>query len=129
MSVLKITLGSPCGFAIVRIGYPNGEVAALLALAVSDPSFRPNAILEKSNQHTSSTLPAPRRSDARTPSAHVLSERRFLRHRFVWARKLCGQSLRDTPSGSTVGSTGWNGCGHEPWSLPDRQDASSAIRP
>src|SRR6266852_5108743 len=115
MSVLKITLGSPCGFAIVRIGYPNGEVAALLALAVSDPSFRPNAIPQKSNQHASSRPPAPDRGDARTPSAHVLRERHFLRHRFVWARKLCGQSLRGTLSESTAGSTGWNGSSHELW--------------
>jgi len=46
------------------------------------------------------------------------------RHRFVCARKLSGQYLWDTPSGST----GWNECGHEPWSLPDGQDASSAVK-
>src|SRR4029077_6461852 len=112
MFVLKITL-ELCGQL-----YPNGEVAALLALAIRDPSFRANAIPEKSNQHASSSPPAPHRGDARAPSAHVLSERHFLRHRFVWARKLCGKSLRDTPCESAVGPAGWDGCGHEPWSLP-----------
>src|SRR5216684_6060853 len=58
------------------------------------------------------------RGDAYAPRTRVLSERHFLRHRFAWARKLCCQSLRDTPFGSTVGSTGWNGCGHEPWKPP-----------
>src|SRR5437588_3760067 len=98
-----------------------GEVATFHALAVNDPTFRPNAILGKSKQHASSRLPALHRGEAYTSRTHVLRERHFLRRRFVWARKLCGQSLRDTPFGSTIGLTGWNGRGHEPWRPPDGQ--------
>src|SRR6267378_6720292 len=82
----------------------EGEVATFYALAVNDPSFRPNAVLEKSDEYGSSRLPALHRGDAHASRTHVLSDRPFLGHRFVWARKLCGQYLRDTP----LGPTGWN---------------------
>src|SRR6266404_1913064 len=100
------------------VALARGRRCHVPALAVNDPSLRPNAIRKKSNQQASSWLPAPHRGVAYASRTHVLSERHFLRHRFVRARKLCGQSLRDTPFGPTVGSTGWNGRSHEPWKPP-----------
>src|SRR5260370_20246709 len=100
------------------VALARGRRCHFPALAVNDPSLRPNAIPEKSDQHASSRLPALQRGDAYASRTRVLSERHFLRHRFAWARKLCCQSLRDTPFGSTVGSTGWNGRSHEPWKPP-----------
>jgi len=84
--LIKMRLASLCGLQLSGQLYSNGEVPALLALAVSDPSFRPNAIPEKSNQHASLSLPAPHRGDAYTLRTHVLSGRHFLKPRFVCAR-------------------------------------------
>src|SRR6266404_4706179 len=89
-----------------------------------------HSICQRCTCHGSSSprarLPALHRGEAHVSRTHVLRERHFLRHGFVWARKLCGQSLRDTPFGSTMGSTGWNGRGHEPLRPPEGQDAPSA---
>src|SRR5207248_11721196 len=65
---LGVRLGSLCGYL-----HSNNELAARLALAVSDPSFKPNAIPGQGNQHTSPRLPAPRRGNACTVKTHVLS--------------------------------------------------------